>query len=77
MQEIAQVHIVRELPKELGLGRIFAGANLNQLGVVHKNKAPSGRHAALREHYRADPEPIPDRRFWRTCWCHRFPNRGR
>ena len=38
LQEIAQVHIVSELPEELGLGRIFAGADLDQLGVVHKNK---------------------------------------
>ena len=39
LQEIAQVHIISELPKELGLGRIFAGADLDQFGVVHENKS--------------------------------------
>ena len=38
VQEIAQVHIVRELPKELGLVCVFAGADLDQLGVVHENQ---------------------------------------
>ena len=39
LEEVARVHVVRELPEEPGLGGVLAGADFDQLGIIDETSA--------------------------------------